>query len=67
MNMLTWCDNHLYSLLSSAKFLYGLLDLWAGQVERQSGALVVASILDYLTFVLAPPTGWHPSDMIRSH
>ena len=55
MNMLTWCDNHLYSLLSSEKFLDGLLDLWAGLVERQSGALVVAGILDYLTFALCAP------------
>ena len=43
------------SLLSSEKFLDGLLDLWAGLVERQSGALVVAGILDYLTFALCAP------------
>ena len=59
MNMLTWCDNHLYSLLSSEKFLDGLLDLWAGLVERQSGALVVAGILDYLTFALCAPLPRH--------
>ena len=43
------------SLLSSEKFLEGLLDLWAGLVDRQSGALVVAGILDYLTFALCAP------------
>ena len=31
------------------------MDLWAGLVERQSGALVVAGILDYLTFALCAP------------
>lgn len=46
---------YLSSLLSSEKFLDGLLDLWAGLVERQSGALVVAGILDYLTFALCAP------------
>lgn len=43
------------SLLSSEKFLEGLLDLWSGLVERQAGALVVAGILDYLTFALCAP------------
>ena len=43
------------SLLSSEKFLDGLLDMWTGLVVRQAGALVVAGVLDFLTFALCSP------------
>ena len=43
------------SLLSSDKFLDGLLDMWTGLVVRQQGALVVAGMLDFLTFALCSP------------
>ena len=44
------------SLLSSEKFLDGLLDMWSGHVNRGTGALVVAAMLDLLTFALCAPT-----------
>ena len=43
------------SLLSSEKFLDGLLDLWSSHVVRGTGALVVAAMLDFLTFALCAP------------
>jgi len=43
------------SLLSSEKFLDGLLDMWTNLVVRQQGALVVAGMLDFLTFSLCTP------------
>lgn len=43
------------SLLSSEKFLDGLLDMWTTHVVRQQGALVVAGMLDFLTFALCSP------------
>jgi len=43
------------SLLSSEKFLDGLLDMWSNLVNRQKGALVVAGMLDFLTFALCSP------------
>ena len=43
------------SLLSSEKFLDGLLDMWSGHVNRGTGALVVAAMLDLLTFALCAP------------
>ena len=43
------------SLLSSDKFLDGLLDLWSSHVVRGTGALVVAAMLDLLTFALCAP------------
>ncbi|XP_059475793.1 dnaJ homolog subfamily C member 13 [Neocloeon triangulifer] len=43
------------SLLSSPKFLASLLDMWAGHVTRGTGALVVAAMLDVLTFALCVP------------
>ncbi|XP_023328115.1 dnaJ homolog subfamily C member 13 [Eurytemora carolleeae] len=43
------------SLLSSEKFLDGLLDMWTNLVVRQQGALVVAGMLDFLTFSLCSP------------
>ena len=38
------------SLLSSERFLDGLLDMWSSHVNRGTGALVVAAMLDLLTF-----------------
>ena len=43
------------SLLSSEKFLDGLLDMWTALVVRNQGALVVAGMLDFLTFALCAP------------
>ena len=41
--------------MSSEKFLDGLLDMWTNLVVRQQGALVVAGMLDFLTFSLCSP------------
>ena len=43
------------SLLSSEKFLDGLLDMWTQHVNRGTGALIVAAMLDFLTFALCAP------------
>ncbi|KAL0869621.1 hypothetical protein ABMA27_005874, partial [Loxostege sticticalis] len=43
------------SMLSSAAFLEGLLAMWAEHVTSGSGALVVAAMLDFLTFALCVP------------
>ncbi|XP_053615104.1 dnaJ homolog subfamily C member 13 isoform X2 [Plodia interpunctella] len=43
------------SMLSSAPFLEGLLSMWADHVSSGSGALVVAAMLDFLTFALCVP------------
>jgi len=43
------------SLLSSERFLDGLLDMWTLHVQRGTGALVVAAMLDFLTFALCAP------------
>ncbi|XP_026320399.1 dnaJ homolog subfamily C member 13 [Hyposmocoma kahamanoa] len=43
------------SMLSSATFLEGLLTMWADHVTAGSGALVVAAMLDFLTFALCVP------------
>ncbi|XP_028165155.1 dnaJ homolog subfamily C member 13-like [Ostrinia furnacalis] len=43
------------SMLSSASFLEGLLTMWAEHVTSGSGALVVAAMLDFLTFALCVP------------
>src|SRR2546426_1251838 len=43
------------SLLSSKSFLESLLDVMKHHVDRGTGALVVASMLDFLTFALCPP------------
>ncbi|XP_046397209.1 dnaJ homolog subfamily C member 13 [Ischnura elegans] len=43
------------SLLSSRTFLASLLDMWASHVSRGTGALVVAAVLDFLTFALCVP------------
>ncbi|XP_063894399.1 dnaJ homolog subfamily C member 13 [Helicoverpa armigera] len=43
------------SMLSSSTFLDGLLTMWADHVTAGSGALVVAAMLDFLTFALCVP------------
>ncbi|CAB3251111.1 unnamed protein product [Arctia plantaginis] len=43
------------SMLSSATFLEGLLNMWADHVTAGSGALIVAAMLDFLTFALCVP------------
>ncbi|KAJ0173970.1 hypothetical protein K1T71_010116 [Dendrolimus kikuchii] len=43
------------SMLSSTQFLDGLLTMWADHVTAGSGALVVAAMLDFLTFALCVP------------
>ncbi|KAM3956718.1 receptor mediated endocytosis 8 [Aphomia sociella] len=43
------------SMLSSTTFLEGLLTMWADHVAAGSGALVVAAMLDFLTFALCVP------------
>ncbi|CAH0401433.1 unnamed protein product [Chilo suppressalis] len=43
------------SMLSSTAFLEGLLTMWAEHVTSGSGALVVAAMLDFLTFALCVP------------
>jgi len=42
-------------ILSSSKFLDGLLDMWTNHVKKGTGALVTMSILDILTFSLCAP------------
>ncbi|CAJ0944421.1 unnamed protein product, partial [Mesorhabditis belari] len=43
------------SLLSSAQFVEHLLDLVVKHVERQTGALVIAAMLDFLTYAICAP------------
>ena len=43
------------SLLSSAKFQEKLLEAWTNHVNQCTGALVVAAMLDFLTFALCAP------------
>lgn len=43
------------SMLSSTPFLEGLLTMWSEHVTQGSGALVVAAMLDFLTFALCIP------------
>ncbi|XP_072942508.1 dnaJ homolog subfamily C member 13 [Epargyreus clarus] len=43
------------SMLASPAFLDGLLAMWAQHVTAGSGALVVAAMLDFLTFALCVP------------
>ncbi|XP_033628714.1 dnaJ homolog subfamily C member 13-like isoform X2 [Asterias rubens] len=43
------------SLLSSKKFLESLLELFSLHVNRGTGALVITSLLDFLTFALCAP------------
>uniref|UniRef100_A0A2I3HZT1 DnaJ heat shock protein family (Hsp40) member C13 n=1 Tax=Nomascus leucogenys TaxID=61853 RepID=A0A2I3HZT1_NOMLE len=43
------------SLLSSKKFLENLLDKFNSHVDHGTGALVISSLLDFLTFALCAP------------
>lgn len=43
------------ALLSSKKFLEGLLDLFGTHVVQGTGALVIVSLLDFLTYALCAP------------
>uniref|UniRef100_A0A8C1MFW6 DnaJ heat shock protein family (Hsp40) member C13 n=1 Tax=Cyprinus carpio TaxID=7962 RepID=A0A8C1MFW6_CYPCA len=43
------------SLLSSKKFLENLLEKFLSNVEHGTGALVISSLLDFLTFALCAP------------
>uniref|UniRef100_W5N2E9 DnaJ heat shock protein family (Hsp40) member C13 n=1 Tax=Lepisosteus oculatus TaxID=7918 RepID=W5N2E9_LEPOC len=43
------------SLLSSKKFLENLLEKFISHVEHGTGALVISSLLDFLTFALCAP------------
>ncbi|XP_048827820.1 dnaJ homolog subfamily C member 13 isoform X4 [Brienomyrus brachyistius] len=43
------------SLLSSKKFLENLLEKFISNVEHGTGALVISSLLDFLTFALCAP------------
>nr|XP_026495433.1 dnaJ homolog subfamily C member 13 isoform X2 [Vanessa tameamea] len=43
------------SMLASLPFLDGLLAMWAAHVTAGTGALVVAAMLDFLTFALCVP------------
>ncbi|ESO09053.1 hypothetical protein HELRODRAFT_156562 [Helobdella robusta] len=43
------------AVLSSKKFLESLLDMFTGHVNRGSGALVIAAMLDFLTYSLCAP------------
>ncbi|XP_023212063.1 dnaJ homolog subfamily C member 13-like, partial [Centruroides sculpturatus] len=43
------------SLLSTTKFLENLLEMFTTHVNRGTGALVVAAMLDFLTFALCAP------------
>ncbi|XP_041984743.1 dnaJ homolog subfamily C member 13 isoform X2 [Aricia agestis] len=43
------------SMLASPPFLDGLLSMWARHVSAGTGALVVAAMLDFLTFALCVP------------
>lgn len=43
------------SLLSTTKFLESLLEMFTSHVNKGTGALVVAAMLDFLTFALCAP------------
>lgn len=43
------------SLLSSKKFLESLLEMFVEHIDKGTGALVVSSMLDFLTFALCAP------------
>ncbi|GIY06445.1 dnaJ homolog subfamily C member 13 [Caerostris darwini] len=43
------------SLLSSKKFLENLLEMFIDHIDKGTGALVVSSMLDFLTFALCAP------------
>ncbi|UJR33077.1 hypothetical protein I4U23_020536 [Adineta vaga] len=43
------------SILSSKKFLEGLLDIFLKHVKQNTGSLIISSFLDFLTYTLCPP------------
>jgi len=43
------------SLLSSKKFLEGLMEIFTMHVRKGTGALVITAMLDFLTYALCPP------------
>lgn len=48
-------QNNKFSLLSSKSFLKDLLDVFVSHIQRDTGALVVTALLDFLTFALCAP------------
>lgn len=53
------------SILSSKKFLEGLLEIFLKHVKQNTGSLIISSFLDFLTYTLCPPfsetTGREPA------
>lgn len=43
------------SLLSSMKFIKTILDVLKTHIERNTGALTISSILDFITYVICVP------------
>lgn len=43
------------SLLSSKKFLEGLLEIFSTHVKQGTGAVVISALLDFFTYALCPP------------
>ncbi|XP_055340824.1 dnaJ homolog subfamily C member 13-like [Paramacrobiotus metropolitanus] len=43
------------SLMSSKKFMEGILEVFSTHVQRGSGALIISATLDFLTFALCAP------------
>ncbi|CAF0754857.1 unnamed protein product [Brachionus calyciflorus] len=43
------------SLLSSKKFLEGLMEILLDHIKKGTGALIIAAMLDFLTYALCPP------------
>ncbi len=43
------------SILSSKKFLEGLMDIFLKNVKQNTGSLIISSFLDFLTYTLCPP------------
>ncbi len=43
------------SILSSKKFLEGLLEIFLKHVKQNTGSLIISSFLDFLTYTLCPP------------
>ena len=43
------------SLLSSRKFLEGLMEILLNHIRKGTGALVIAALLDFLTYAICPP------------
>ena len=43
------------SILSSKKFLEGLLDIFLKHVKQNTGSLIISAFLDFLTYTLCPP------------